>query len=119
LLPLIRDSLHKKERGAADSQRGSRLGETAVLNTDGYSTFQLSSLTVEAGGVLTAVGGNALVLEVSGDCVIDGDISVDGGAPRGVDARVAYTMFGTCGSSSPDCVRVHGATRRCTRPCGL
>eukprot|EP01052_Picozoa_sp_SAG31_P007603 SAG31_NODE_365_length_16833_cov_98.502032_2_plen_645_part_00 len=54
-------------------------GETVTLNTDGYSSFTFSSLNISAGGMLTAVGSQPLVIDVEGDCWVAGSIDVSGG----------------------------------------
>jgi hypothetical protein len=55
-------------------------GETLILNTDGYTGFAFSSLEVQEGGVLTAVGSQPLRITVDRDCTIAGTLDVSGGA---------------------------------------
>lgn len=55
-------------------------GETVTLNTDGYTSFMYTSLNIESGGKLTAVGSQPLNITVSENCTIAGTIDVSGGA---------------------------------------
>jgi hypothetical protein len=50
-------------------------GEVVTLNTDGYSSFTFFSLTIDEGGLLTAVGASPLVINAWG-CTIAGSLDV-------------------------------------------
>ncbi len=66
-------------RPAGASSPGGAIGfatQTGVAPSPGLAIFTFSTITIDAGGTLVGMGGNALVLLASGDVVIDGVIDV-------------------------------------------